>query len=63
MYLTVDSQIEKNTITGSNNITFGKVYAKPYRSDKTLMGKDLLEDKFYQTIDQFNKRKITPLKF
>ena len=50
-------------ITGSNNITFGKVYAKSYRSDKTLMGKDLLEDKFYQTIDQFNKRKITPVKF
>ena len=50
-------------IIGSNNITFEKVNVKPYRFDKTYMDKDLKEDKLYQTIDQFNRRKITPVKF
>ena len=27
------------------------------------MNKDLIEDKLYQTIDQFNERKTTPVKF
>ena len=27
------------------------------------MDKDLIEDKLYQTMDQFNERKITPVKF
>ena len=25
--------------------------------------KDLVEDKLYQIIDQFNERKVTPIKF
>ena len=27
------------------------------------INKDLIEDKLYQTIDQFNERKTTPVKF
>ena len=27
------------------------------------MGKELIDDKLYQIIDQFNERKITPTKF
>ena len=30
IYLTIDSLIEINNITGSNNITLRKVIAKPY---------------------------------
>ena len=64
MYLTVDSLIEiSNITTGSNNITLRKVNAKSYGLDKIYMDKDLIEDKLYQIIDQFNERKITPLKF
>lgn len=44
MYLTVNSFIKINNITtGSNNITLRKVTVNP------------MEDKFYETIDQFNK--------
>ena len=50
-------------MTASNNITLRKVNVKPYGFDKMCMGKDLIEDKLYQIIDQFNKRKITPVKF
>ena len=64
MYLTVDSLIEiSNIITSSNNITLRKVYVKPYGSDKIYMDKELIEDKLYQIIDQFNERKITSTKF
>ena len=64
MYLTVDSLIGiSNITTGSNNITLRKVNAKSYGLDKIYMDKDLIEDKLYQIIDQFNERKITPLKF
>ena len=63
-YLTVDSLIEiNNIITDSNNITLRKDNAKPYGFDKMYMDKELIEDKLYQIIDQFNERKITSTKF
>ena len=59
MYLTVDSLIElNNLITSSNNITLRKIYVEPYRFDKMYSDKELIEDKFYQIIDQFNKKKL-----
>ena len=64
MCLNVDSLIKiKNIITGSNNFILRKVNVKPYRLDKIYMNKDLIEDKPYQIIDQFNEKKITPVKF
>ena len=36
---------------------------KPYGFDKMYMDKELIEDKIYQIIDQFIKRKITSTKF
>ena len=64
MYLTVDSLIELNNITtGSNNITLRKFNLKPYGFDKTYIDKELIEDKLYQIIHQFNERKITSTKF
>ena len=63
MYLTVHSFIEiNNIITGSNNITLRKVNVKPYGFDKMYMNKELIEDKLYQIIEQFNERKITTTK-
>ena len=41
----------------SSNITLRKINVKSYGYDKIYMGKDLIEDKLYQLIDQFNKRK------
>ena len=64
MYLTVDSLLEINNITfGSNNITLRKGNAKPYGFDKMYMDRELIENKFYQIIDQFNERKIISTKF
>ena len=64
MYLIVDCLIEINNImTGSNNITLRKVNVKPYRFDKVYMDKELIEDKLYQIMDQFNERKNTSSKF
>ena len=64
MYLTVDSLIEiKNIIEGSNNITLRKVNVKPYGFDKMYMDEELIEDKLYQIVNQFNERKITSTKF
>ena len=64
MHLTVDSLIEKNNIiTGSNNITLRKVNVKPYGLDKIYMDKVLIENKFYQLVDQIHERKITSTKF
>ena len=40
-----------------------KVCVKPYRLDKMYMDEDLIEDKLYQIMDQFNERKITPATF
>ena len=63
MYLTIHSLREINNITtGSNNITWRKVNVKPYGSNKMHVEKDLIKDKLYQIIDQFNERKITPAK-
>ena len=64
MYLTADFLIEINNIKiGSNVITLRKVNVKPYGFDKMYMDKELIEDKLYQIIDQFNERKITSTKF
>ena len=64
MYLTVDSLIEiNNIIIASNNITLRKVNAKSYGLDEMYMDKELIEDKLYQIIDQFNGRKIISTKF
>ena len=63
-YLAVDSLIETNDlIAGSSNITLRKVIVKPHRFDKLYMDKDLIEDKLYQIINQFNERKIMSAKF
>ena len=64
MYLSVDSLIEINNIlASSNNITLRKVNVNPYGFDKMYLFKELIEDKIYQIIDQFNERKITCTKF
>ena len=52
-----------NIITGSNNITLRKNNINLYGFDKMYMDKELIEDKFYQIIDQFNEKKITSTKF
>lgn len=39
---------------GSNSITLIKVNVKPYECDKMYVGKDLIEDKWYQLLDKFN---------
>ena len=59
MYLPIDLLIEiNNTITGSSNITLRKINVKPYRYDQMNMDNELIKDKMYQLIDQFNDRKI-----
>ena len=65
IYLTtVDTLIEiNNIITGSKNITLRKVNLKPYGFYKMYMDKEVIEDKLYQIIGQFNERKITSTKF
>ena len=52
-----------NKITRSNGIILRKLNVKPYKFDKVCMGKDLIEGKLYQIMDQFSERKITPIKF
>ena len=51
-----------NIITGSNIVPLRKVNAKPYGFDKIYMDEELIEDKLYQIIEQFNERKITSTK-
>ena len=51
-----------NIITGSNIISLRKVNAKPYGFDKMYMDEELIEDRLYQIIEQFNERKITSTK-
>ena len=64
MYLIMASLIKTNNlITWSDNITLRKVTVKLYRFDKIYMDKDLIEDQFYQIIDQFNERKNTAIRF
>ena len=53
----------KNIIAGSNSITLRKINVKPYGFDKMCMNKNLIEDKLYQIIDQFNERKIKSIMF
>ena len=55
MYYTIDSLIYINkTISGSSNITLRKINVETYGHDKMYMNKELIEDKLYQYIDQFN---------
>ena len=57
MAVSTNSLIEiNNIITSSNNITSRKINVKLYGFDKMCMDKELIEDKFYQIIDQFNER-------
>ena len=64
MYLILDSLTETNNIiTGSNNINSKIFYLKPYGFDKIYMNNELIEDKLYQIVDQFNERQITSGKF
>ena len=51
-----------NIITGSNIISLRKVNAKPYGFDKMYMDEELIGDRLYQIIEQFNERKITSTK-
>ena len=50
MYLAIDSLIEINNITGSNN----------FWEKLTWSHTDLIEDKLYQILDEFSESKITP---
>ena len=52
-----------NIITGSNNITLRKLNVKLYGFDKMYVNKELIKDKLYQIIDQFNESKIMSTKF
>ena len=45
-------------ITNSGNITLRRVNVKPYGLDEMYVNKKLIEDTFYQIIDQFNERNI-----
>ena len=64
MYLTVASLIEvNNIITGSKDITLKELNIKPYGFDEIHMDKDLIENKLYQIIDQFNEREIIHTSF
>ena len=59
MYLYVDSLIDINNITtGLNDIILRKVNIKSNGYDKMYMDNDLIKEKLYQLIDQFNKSKI-----
>ena len=59
MHLTVDALIDiKNMVPGSTNITPRNVNVKPRGCDKMHMDKDLIKDKLYELIDQFNEREI-----
>ena len=59
MSLAVNSLIDINSIiTGLNNITLRKVNVEPNWYDKMCMDKDLIGNRLYQSIDQFNERKI-----
>ena len=45
-------------ITNSSNITLRRVNVKPYGLDEMYVNKKLIEDTFYQIIDQFSERNI-----
>ena len=52
MYLAIDSLIEINNITGSNNFWEKLMWSHT----------DIIEDKLYQILDEFSESKITPRK-
>ena len=55
----VDSLIGiNNIIIGSNNVKLRKVNFKLYGYSKMYMDKDLIEQKLYKLVDQFNERQI-----
>ena len=54
MYSTVKSLININNLS---NIIPRKVNVKPRGFAKSYMDKKLIEDKLYELVDQFNKRK------
>ena len=59
MYLTVDSLIGiNNIIIGPKNVILRKVILKPCGYIKMYLDKNLIEDKLYKLVDQFNKRTI-----
>ena len=63
MYIKVYSLIKINNIaTDSIIITLRKVDLKQYICYKLYVDKDLIKDNLYEIIDQFNNRKITPVK-
>ena len=43
MYLAVNSLIDRNNVTGSNNIALKRVNVTPCVYDQTYMNKDLIE--------------------
>ena len=43
---------------GTNNITLRKVNVNTYGFDKLHMDEDLMENKLFQIIDQFNEKKV-----
>ena len=64
MYLTVDLLIERSKIiTSSNNVTLSKFNVKLYGYNKMYMDDDLIEDKLYQLIYQFNESNINHRSF
>ena len=64
MYLIVESFIEiNNIITGSNNVTLRKVNVREHGFDKMYMDTEFIEDKLYQTTDQFSQRNIISTTF
>ena len=64
MYLTVYFLIEINKIqTASSDISFRKNNVNLYGFGEIYMENQPIEGKVYQVVDQFNERKITPLKF
>ena len=63
IFLTVDSLIETNSIITVSNVTLRKANVNPYGFDKRYMDKELIEDQFYQKIDQSSETKITSTKF
>ena len=58
-YLTVHFSIDlSNIMINLNNITIRNVNVKSNWCDKMYMDKDVIVDKLYQLIDQFNKKKL-----
>ena len=64
LFFTVDSLITlNNIITDSQNITLRDINVTPASYDKTYMDKSLIEPALYQSVDEFNERKLTHKQF